>query len=168
MGTKKIDLAKMADILAAGKSLKDTAEFFHVSEVAIWKARKKLSTAVVKNVALESAHKIVQNDLDIMTQMRAASTVINEQLEEAKKDILNAIGAEKRSTQQIIIKLAAEVRKQVETILHIAEAWDDHKQIAEVQAEFFAFLEELSPGARKRILDGLKRKLMLRGLLPIK
>lgn len=168
MPKSKIDLVKMDELLRANKSPKEIAEFFHVSEVAVWKARKKLSTAVVRNVALESAHKIVQNDLDIMAQMRAASTVINEQLEEAKKDILNTNGAEKRSTQQIMIKLAAEVRKQVETILHIAQAWDDHKQVAEVQNEFFAFLDELAPGAKKRILDGLKRKLMLRGLLSIR
>jgi len=50
MGKKKIDLAKMGKMLLGGKSPQDCMKEFGCSEVAFYKAKKKLSVEVAKDV----------------------------------------------------------------------------------------------------------------------
>ena len=59
MRKPQIDPVKLNKMLSTGKSSKECAEFFGVSSAAISQAKKKLSVNVVKNVAMENAHRVV-------------------------------------------------------------------------------------------------------------
>ena len=52
MANGKIDKVKLSQLLRSGKSGKDCAKFFGVTEGAVSQARKELNISVVKSVAL--------------------------------------------------------------------------------------------------------------------
>lgn len=168
MAKSKIDLAKLDQLIKAGKSPKELAEFFQCSEVAIWKARKKLGLAIANTLTPQTTQKIIEGDLDLMTRMKTLTRVVNEELEETQKDISKATGAEKRATQEVLIKIVSEARKQMETILHIGQIWYTHQAYADFLEETSAYLDEMSPGARKRILEGLQERQALRSSLQLR
>lgn len=168
MGRNRIDLEKLHELLRSGKSLKEIAVFFGTSPVGVWKARKRLKVNIVKNLTPQTTQKIIESDLDLMARMRTLTQVINQQLEEAQKDILKATGAEKRAIQEVVVKLASEARKQIETILHIGQIWYSHKGYAEFREEVLAYLDQMSPGARARILRGLEEKQALRSSVQLR
>jgi hypothetical protein len=58
------------DMLKAGKTQKQCAAHFGVSAVAIWKAKKELNYAVVKNVTMEAGYRVVEGHLDAVSQLR--------------------------------------------------------------------------------------------------
>ena len=60
MPKPKIDRIKLSQYLKSGKTQREIAQVFGVTESAISKARKELNLNVVKNVALENAGRIVQ------------------------------------------------------------------------------------------------------------
>ncbi len=57
MPKPKFDRVKLDQPLRSGKSQKEVAQVFQVSEAAISKAKKETKPWVVKNVSLESAHR---------------------------------------------------------------------------------------------------------------
>ena len=69
MGNGKIDKIKLSQMLRSGKSGKDCAKFFSVTEGAISQARKELKISVIKNVALETAHQVVDKNLNAVDQL---------------------------------------------------------------------------------------------------
>ena len=64
MGKPKIDRVELNRMLRDGKSQKEASEAFNVSEAAISKAKKELNINVVKTVALETAHKVADKNLN--------------------------------------------------------------------------------------------------------
>ena len=80
MANGKIDKVKLSQLLRSGKSGKDCAKFFDVTEGAISQARKELNISVVKSVVLESAHQIVEKNLNAVDQLlninRKANTLL--------------------------------------------------------------------------------------------
>lgn len=130
-------------------------------------AKKDLKNTIVRTVSLEKANEVVEADLDMMSQLRKINRAINEELDEARAEIGKADCKDKRSLQEIIIKLSGEVRKQLETGLRIAEVWYDHKIFGEFQQEVLTILDEMQPGARDAVITRLKEKRALRGLVQI-
>ena len=168
MPQKKVDLVKLNELIKAGKSPKEIAEFFQCSQVAIWKSRKKLGLAIANNLTPEATNKIIEGDLDLMTKMKRLSRVVNEQLEEVQKDISEVTGGEKRAAQEVLIKIASEARKQIETVLHIGQVWYTHQGYADFVEEVSSYLDAMSPGAKQIILDGLLQRQALRSSLQLR
>ena len=81
MPKPKIDRVKLNRLLRSGKSQKEVAQVFKVSEAAISKAKNELKVAVVRNVALESAHKVVDRHLDTIGQLQKINSDANELLD---------------------------------------------------------------------------------------
>jgi predicted transcriptional regulator len=81
MPKPKIDRVKLNCMLRAGKSQKEIAQVFRVSEAAVSKARKELSIAVIKNMALESASKVMDKNLDAISQLQKINNYANELLD---------------------------------------------------------------------------------------
>lgn len=131
---RKIDPVELHKMRKQKKTRKECAAHFGVSEVAIWKAERRLSHAVVASATLEAAHKVLDQDLNIRGQLVEANQTINNLISEARKDLANAKdGLEKRGIQKVTVHMLAELRKQAETFLKIIEAWDDHVNIADFQ-----------------------------------
>jgi hypothetical protein len=162
MPKQKINLTKMSELIQEGKSPKELAQFFHCSAVAISKAKKKLGLTIVNTLTPETTNKIIESDLDLMARMRKLTQTINQQLEKAEADVLTTTGAEKRAFQEIVIKLASEGRKQVQTILEIGEVWLSHKAFSEFREETLGYIDQMAPGAREIIMQRLEQRQMLR------
>jgi hypothetical protein len=131
------------------------AQHFGVSEAAISKARKKLNLAVVKNVALETAHKVVDKSLNAIDQLYK----INEQANTLLDDL--------EQSPELKLKTMAEIRGQLKLQLEIFQTLYDLKQVQAFQNAVLEAIGEESPDARKRIIARLKERSALRATLSI-
>ena len=83
MGQKPlIDRVRLNEMLRRGKSQRDIAISMGVSEAAISKAKKELNINVVKTVALENAHRVVDKNLDALGQLEKINKAANKMLDE--------------------------------------------------------------------------------------
>jgi len=172
----KIDRVKLNQMLRSGKRPKEIAQLFGVSEAAISKARKELNVAVVKNVALESAHRVVDKHLNTIDQLRKINEDANEILdllmkwsrgdEEALKS-LDKQGQAKRDPRELALKAMQEIRGQLSLQLDIFKTLYDVQAIAEFQREVLNAIGEVSPDVRDRIIQRLKESRALRGAVSI-
>ena len=81
MPSSRIDRVKLNQMLRSGKSQRKIAQVFGVTESAISKAKKELNVTVIKNVALENAHRVVNENLDTVAQLRRINEDANEILD---------------------------------------------------------------------------------------
>jgi type IV secretory pathway VirB4 component len=144
MRTQKIDRKRLHDMLKAGKTQKECAAHFGVSEVAIWKAKKELNINVVRSVALESAHRVAEDNLDAVSQLRKindrANTILDDLMEKIKKE--KGTGERKKDLREIAIKSMAEIRNQLALQLDIMKTLTDVTAIAEFQKEVVTTIGE--------------------------
>lgn len=191
MPKPKIDRVKLNQLLKAGKSQREIAQVFDVTEGAISKAKVELNIAVVKNVALESAHKVLDKNLDAVEQLQKINKAANQLLDElmGKEKVVQelAIVVNKinegnpadvkeitKLVKQIIsdkntaLKACQEIRGQLSLQLDIFKTLYDVEAVAEFQAEVLSAIAEVSPEVRNRIVNNLKEKRALRGSVTIK
>ena len=152
MANGKIDKLKLSQLLRSGKSGKDCAKFFSVTEGAISQARKELNIAVVKSVALETAHQVVEKNLNAVDQLRNINRKANTLLE-------LAIKAEDHDTT---LKAMREIRGQLELQLDIFKTLYDVQAVADFQREVLTAIGEVDSGVRNLIINRLKEGRALR------
>ena len=152
MANGKIDKLKLSQLLRSGKSGKDCAEFFGVTEGAISQARKELNIAVVKSVALETAHQVVEKNLNAVDQLLNINRKANTLLE-------LAIQTEDHDTT---LKAMREIRGQLELQLEIFKTLYDIQAVADFQREVLTAIGEVDSGVRNRIINRLKEGRALR------
>ena len=185
MPKPKIDHVKLNQMLRAGKSPKQVAEHFGVSQAAICKARKGLNVAVVKNVVLESAHKVVVEHLDTIGQLQKINQNANELLDllmrwnrgdsealqilESQVRKVKVKGSEEDITEykfkdprELALKAMQEIRGQLGLQLDIFKTLYDVQAVAEFQKEVLSAIGEVSPDVRDRIIKRLKEGRALR------
>lgn len=166
MPTPKIDKAELNSMLRSGKSQKECAEFFGVSESAISMAKKVLKTSIVRTVVLDKANEIIESDLNLMVRLRFIMETILEELENVKKELREGDGS-KAQLRESLIALTAENRKQLNLLKEIAESWYDHRIANEFREEVLSVLESFEEGTREKVLTALKQKQALRGAISI-
>ena len=152
MANGKIDKLKLSQLLRSGKSGKDCAKFFSVTEGAISQARKELNIAVVKSVALETAHQVVEKNLNAVDQLLNINRKANTLLE-------LAIQAEDHDTT---LKAMREIRGQLELQLEIFKTLYDIQAVADFQREVLTAIGEVDSGVRNLIINRLKEGRALR------
>ena len=86
MTQSKIDITQLNRMLASGKKVKECAKHFSVTPSAISQAKKNLSAAVVKNVTLENAHRVVNKNLNAVDQLQK----IIQMMAQFKKHLFNS------------------------------------------------------------------------------
>jgi hypothetical protein len=191
MPKPKIDRVKLNQLLKAGKSQREVAQVFEVTEGAISKAKKELNLAVVKSVALENAHKVVGKNLDAVQQLQKINQDANELLDllmrwnrgdEAALQVLESqvrkvrIGKTEKFVEEfkfkdpreLAIKAMAEIRGQLNLQLEVFKTLYDVEAVAEFQREVLDAIAEVSPEVRNRIINNLKEKRALRGSVSIR
>jgi len=161
----KINLIELDRLTREGKSGVDLAKHFNVSRAAICQARKKLKVNIVRTVSMDRAAQVVDTHLDMMGQLRNINHTINQELDRAKQNIESAEPKDKCSMQQIIIRLSAEIRKQLSLYLSIAETWHDQKIMAEFQQELIDILKEVSPEVKDEFVKRIKQRQAIRGVV---
>ena len=167
MPKPRIDLRKLDQLLRSATPQNEIAKMFDVSPAAVSRAKKRLKNNIIRTVSLEKANKVVESHLDMMGQLKMINQAINEELERAKQSVITANGRDRLAFQDIIIKLSAEIRRQLEAQLKIIEVWHDMKVFSEFQAEVLAVLDEMQPGVRDEIIRRLKERRALRGTVSI-
>ena len=185
MGRPKIDRVKLDQMIRDGKRQKEIAQFFGVSEGAISKAKNELRVAVVKNVSLESAHKVVDKHLDTLSQLQKINSNANELLdllmrwnrgdEEALQILESQVrkvrvrGSEKeiaeyrfKDPRELALTAMKEIRGQLALQLDIFKTLYDVQAVAEFQKEVLTAIGEVEPSVRDRIIQRLKEGRALR------
>ena len=185
MPKPKIDRVKLNQMLRAGKSPKQVAEHFGVSQAAICKARKGLNVAVVKNVVLENAHTVVQSHLDTIGQLQKINQNANELLDllmrwnrgdsealqilESQVRKVKVKGSEEevaeykfKDPRELALKAMQEIRGQLGLQLDIFKTLYDVQAVAEFQKEVLSAIGEVSPDVRDRVIKRLKEGKALR------
>ena len=155
MPKPKIDRVKLNQMLGSGKSQKKIAQFFDVTEGAISKAKKELSIAVVKNVSLENAHRVVDKNLNAVDQLQK----INDQ---ANKIINDLSESSDRADRELILKACREVQNQLRLQLEIFQTLYDMKAVQSFQNEVLTAIGEVEPDVRNRIIQRLNEKHAIR------
>ena len=190
MPTPKIDKVVLHRLLSGGKSQKEAAQFFGVSSGAISKVAKNLNIGVVKNVALESAHKVVEKNLNTLAQLQKINVYANDLLDllmrwnkgdaealqilESQVRKVKVKGSEEEITEyrfkdprELALRCMAEIRGQLNLQLDIFKTLYDVEAIAEFQKEVLSAIEEVSPDVRNTIIRRLKERKALRGSLTV-
>jgi uncharacterized protein YerC len=187
MPKPKIDRVKLNQLLRAGKSQKEIAQTFGVSESAISKAKKELNIGVVKNVALENAHNVVSESLDAVSQLRKINEYANELLDllmrwnrgdESALQVLESqistkkvrIGGKEellkefkfKDPRELALRAMGEIRSQLSLQLDIFKTLYDIEAISEFQKEVLTAIGEEAPNVRDRIIQRLKESRALR------
>jgi len=150
MTQSKIEIIKLNQMLRSGKSVKECAQYFSVTPSAISQAKKHLNVAVVKNVALENAHRVVDKNLDAVDQLQKINIEANRLLDELEQ------------TPELKLKVMAEIRGQLKLQLEIFQALYDLKAVQEFQEEVLSTIGEASPRLRDAIVQRLAERRAIR------
>ena len=187
MPKPKIDRVKLDQMLRSGKSQKEVAQLFQVSEGAISKAKKELNIAVVRNVSLESAHKIVGRSLDSIGQLQTINSHANWLLDvlmkwnkgdpEALQVLESQVGSKKvrigdkeefvrefkfKDPRELALHTMQEIRGQLKLQLEIFQTLYDMNEILSFQREVLEVIGDVSKEARDEIVRRLKERRALR------
>jgi predicted transcriptional regulator len=192
MGQKpKIDRVKLNHLLREGKSQKDIAQIMGVSEAAISKAKKEFNVNVVRSVALENAHRVVDKNLNAVEQLQKINQTTNQLLDEltGEDQLINRMVKaverflmyegdpvkQREHIKQIILqanqdkntalKACAEIRNQLKLQLEIFQMLYDMKAVQEFQEEVLGTLAEISPEVRDAIVSKLNQKRAIRSAI---
>ena len=190
MPKAKIDILKLNQMLRDGKPQKQIAQFFGVTEGAISKAKKQTRAAVVKSVALENAHRVVDKNLNAVEQLQKINHDANELLdllmrwnrgdEEALQVLESQVSEKKvrvgdqvefvkefrfRDPRELALKAMAEIRGQLNLQLEIFQTLYDMKAVQEFQQEVLNAIGEVSPEVRNAIIRRLGEKRAIRAAI---
>jgi hypothetical protein len=186
----KIDRVKLSQMLRSGKSGKECAEYFGVTKGAISKAKSELNISVMKNVQLETAHKVVEKNLATVDQLQKINGYANELLDllmrwnrgdkgalqilESQVRKVKVKGSEEEVTEyrfkdprELALKAMAEIRSQLNLQLEIFRTLYDMEAVAEFQREILQTIGECEPDVRDRIIQRLKESRALRSAIQI-
>lgn len=157
MEKKKINKIKLSEMLRSGKSGKQCAEFFGVTEAAISRARKGINVSVVKNIALENAGRIVGKNLDAITELQKINRHANDLLDKA-------IEADDHATALNAMK---EIRGQLSLQLDMLKALHDIRAVEEFQKIVLEEIGAENEETRNRIIRRLQKGGALRTAITI-
>jgi hypothetical protein len=161
---RKIDPVKLREMIGENKSGREMARYFGVVDSAITQAKQRLKRNIMRSSALDEAAGVLEGDFDLLGQLRKIHRTIDQQMARTLEDMEKAKDDDKRiAFRKIILDLAGEIRKQLETALNIAKFWYDHEEFVNFREEVIAVLNEVSPDLRRKIIERLKQKRLLRG-----
>lgn len=192
MPKQKIDRVKLNQLLKSGKSQKEVAQVFGVSEGAISKAKKELNLNVVKNVALENAHRVVDKNLNAVDQLQKINDYANEMLDllmrwqrgdDEALQVLECQGNTKqvrvgnevefikeykfKDPRELALKAMGEIRGQLKLQLEIFQCLYDMKAVQEFQEEVLSAIGDAAPDVRDKIIYNLNEKRAVRRLVTV-
>jgi len=144
MGKAKIDKVQLSRMLRQGKPQSEIAQVFGVSEGAVSKMKKALKINITRTVALESAHRVAEDHLDAVSQLRKindrANTILDDLMEKIKQE--KGTADRKKDLREVALKSMAEIRNQLTLQLDIMKTLHDVTAIAEFQKEVLTVIGE--------------------------
>ena len=168
MPKPKINLKQLDQMLRAGESQRKIAQVFGVTESAVSKAKKQLRQNVVKVVGLEKTNEVVEVHLDVVGQLRSINLAIYEELNRAKEAVTRASGRDQIHIQNVITRLSAEIRRQLETQMKICQLWYEARAVAEFQEIVLTAINEVDPKLKEEIIRRLQERRGVRSAVEFK
>ena len=188
MAKPKVDIHKLGQMLRSGKSVKECAKFFEVTSGAISQHKKNLNIAVVKNVVLENAHRVVDKNLNAVDQLQKINGYANSLLDLCMKWVdgddkaLQVLESQVRTVRvgkdefpvseykfkdprEIALKAMSEIRGQLKLQLEIFQCLYDMKAVQEFQQEVLTAIGEVDTDVRDQIINKLKERRAIRSTL---
>jgi hypothetical protein len=161
MAVQKFTDADLRGFLDAGHSQAEAARRFCVSEAAIHQRLKRMRVLTSQVVALEKAGAVVEEKLSATARLEKVQQVIDEELTWATKEARRE-GADRAALQDVVLKLAGEVRQQLGLQLAISRTLVDLRVVKEFQETVVEVIREESPDAARRIVQRLKQRRAMR------
>jgi hypothetical protein len=186
----KIDFDELNRLVTRGKSTTEIAKYFSCTPGAVSQAKKKLNIAVVKNVSLENAHKVVNKNLDAVAQLQKINQDANEILDllmrwnRGDEEALQVLESQVRKVRvgktdkfveefkfkdprELALKAMAEIRGQLNLQLEIFQALYDMKAVQEFQEEVLTVIGEVDQNVKREIIERLKARRAIRSAVQI-
>jgi predicted transcriptional regulator len=172
-----MDLDKLRALHSKGLSGTAIAEELGVTKGGVSKQLKKLNLAVVKNIVLESADKVVRKNLTAIEQLQKINTAANDILntllklikgdKAALKDLEKHPDFKLKDPRELALKACSEIRGQLGLQADLFDKMYNARYTAEFQDEVLTAIGEVEPNVRKRIIQRLKERGALRSTVSI-
>jgi predicted transcriptional regulator len=175
MAKSKIDRVELHQMVKEGVPGTEIAEHFGVTPGAISKAKKELRIDVVKNVALESAHRVVDSSINAVEQLQKVNQNANALLDmcmawgsgdEESAQMFEKWAKEKKVSMKdprdLALRAMAEIRGQLKLQLELLNSMYDMKMVQEFQHEVLNTIGEINKDVRDEIIRRLQEKRALR------
>jgi len=165
----KCDLVQLDMLHSEGKSQRELAEIFNVSQATISRSLNKGKVAIVNTAAIEKTSHIVAAHLDMAGQLRKVNETINNEMDRLQ-GLAQTVDdpADVARLQDTIIKMAAEIRKQLQTQVQIFEAWKDWEYWEDWKNKVLDVLDGFEPGVKVQAINEMKAKGLLRSSIDIR
>jgi hypothetical protein len=144
MSNGKIDFKQLHQLVIEGKTGREMAKHFGVTPGAISQARQRLKVAVVKDTALEAAHKIRDKTLNAADQLYKINQEANRLLDTLEQE------------PDLKIKIMKEIRGQLKLQLEIFQCLYDLQAVQQFQTEVLDIIASVDPEVRDEIIFRLK------------
>jgi hypothetical protein len=189
MKNKKIPIEEMRKCIDSGLGIRGTALKLGVSPGGVSKAIKKqkisMITGTTKNVVLARAGEFVAKEINAMDQLYKINGYANELLdllmrwakgdEEALKELesqYQKFGKAEHLKQfrlkdpkELAFKAMGEIREQLKLHFEMMKALYDMENIAAFQEEILTTIAEVSPDVRKKIVEKLQQRRIIRSVV---
>lgn len=175
-------------MLQSGKTQRQCAKVFGVTEGAISQVKKELNVNVIKSVALENAHRVVEKNLNTIEQLQKINDNANELLDllmrwnRGDKEALRILESQVRKVKhgnseeevvdyklkdprELALKAMAEIRGQLKLQLELYQALYDITAVAEFQKEVLDAIGEADLETRNRIIYALQSRRAIRSTI---
>lgn len=185
MTKEAVNKIKLSQMLRNGVSQRECAKHFNVSPGRISQIRKELNISVIKNIALENAHRVVDKSLNAVDQLQKINQNANELLDlvmrwqrgddealqilESQVRYVKVNGEEEpvkefkmKDPRELALKAMAEIRGQLKLQLEIFQTLYDMKAVEEFQTEVLTTIGEASPEVRNAIISKLNQRRIIR------
>ncbi|UCE50833.1 MAG: hypothetical protein JSV31_16325 [Desulfobacterales bacterium] len=160
----KIDDKELETLIRQGMTTTEIAKYFNCSLGAVSQRKKKLQNGIIQAVTITKGEEVIDSHLNMVSELRNINQAINEELDRAKIEIEKP-EADIKALQEIIVKLSAEIRKQLALQASFYQTWYKIEGYQAFQDEFLQMLEEVSPELRDELIARLRKRKVLRGLV---
>jgi predicted transcriptional regulator len=166
----KVDRYEVSQLRRKGMSYGRIAKQLGVSKSSVWAAAREVNVAVVRCASLEVGHRVAQEHLDTLAQLRKINENTNQILDGLMEEIAKggATRERQKDLREIALKASQEIRGQLSLQLETFRTLYDVSSIAEFQTAVLEEVGACEPAVRSRIVERLKRARALRGSVQVR
>jgi DNA-binding transcriptional regulator YiaG len=137
---QKFDREQMFKLIKEKKNDHEIAKILGVSAQAIGVERRKLNLSIVKVSSLETAHRIVEKQLDVVDQLKNINKHTNEMLTDLRAKINNKPSKTtdidgQKDARTLALDAIKEIRQQLALQMEVFKTLADYKVMQEFQKE---------------------------------
>jgi len=180
----KIDPLRLRRYVREGKSQRQIAKIFGVSDAAVSMRLKNLNLNVAKSVQMEHATACVLDCLDVVHQLHKLnkesnflldllmSAIRGEKDAEAllkKHQNLGLTGAKMRfeDPKALVLKVMSQIQSQLRLQINILETVTSFEAVANFQREIIELVGEMDADIKKKFVERLREKKMVRSAIKL-